>query len=59
MRRAVRNHPLSMNEKRRNRAISSTRALVERPFAVIKRYFRAGPVMVTTVAREHQAMMFA
>ena len=59
MRRAVRNHPVSMNEKRRNRAISRTRARVERPYAVIKRYFRAGEVMVTTVAREHQATMFA
>ena len=28
---AVRNHPLSIREKRRNRAISRTRVLVERP----------------------------
>ena len=59
MHRAVRNHPLSIKEKRRNRAISRTRALVERPYAVIKRYFRAGHVMVTTVARVHLATMFA
>ena len=57
--RAVRNHPLSIKVKRRNRAISRTRALVERPFAVIKRYFRAGHVFVTTVARVHLATMFA
>ena len=59
MHRAVRNHPLSIKEKRRNRAISRTRALVERPYAVIKRYFKAGHVMVTTVARVHLATMFA
>jgi IS5 family transposase len=57
--RAVRNHPLSLKEKRRNRAISRTRALVERPYAVIKRYFHAGHVMVTTVARVHLATMVA
>jgi len=59
MHRAVRNHPLSVKEKRRNRAISRTRALVERPCAVIKRYFSAGHVLVTTVARVHLATMFA
>ena len=59
MHRAVRNHPLSIKEKRRNRAISRTRALVERPYAVIKRYFRAGHVLVTTRARVHLATMVA
>ena len=59
MHRAVRNHPLSIKENRRNRAISRTRALVERPYAVIKRYFGAGHVLVTTVARVHLATMFA
>ena len=37
MHRAVRGHPLSIREKRRKRAISRTRVLVERPYAVIKR----------------------
>ena len=55
MHRAVRNHPLAIREKRRNRAISRTRPLVERPYAVIKRYFHAGHVLVTTVARAHLA----
>ncbi len=59
MHRAVSNHPLSIKENRRNRAISRTRALVERPYAVIKRYFGAGHVLVTTVARVHLATMFA
>ncbi|NVO66886.1 IS5 family transposase [Methanofollis tationis] len=51
MHRAVRGHPLSIKENRRNKAISRTRSLVEQPFAVIKRVFHAGPLMVTTVAR--------
>jgi IS5 family transposase len=59
MHRAVRGHPLSIKEKRRNRAISRTRTLVERPYAVIKRYFHAGQVLVTTVERVHLATMFA
>ena len=59
MHRAVRGHPLSIREKRRNRAISRTRVLVERPYAVIKRYFRAGHVLVTTVARAHLANVMA
>jgi len=41
---------LSIRENRRNKAISRTRSLVERPFAVMKRVFRAGHLMVTTVA---------
>ena len=59
MHRAVRGHPLSIREKRRKRAISRTRVLVERPYAVIKRYFHAGHVMVTTVARAHLANVMA
>ena len=59
MHRAVRNHPLAIREKRRNQAISRTRALVERPYAVIKRYFHAGHVLVTTVAQVHLADVFA
>ena len=51
MHRATRGHPLSIKENRRNKAISRTRALVERPFAMIKRVFKAGQLMVTTVAR--------
>jgi IS5 family transposase len=51
MHRATRGHPLAIKENRRNKAISRTRALVERPFAVIKRGFHAGHLRVTTVAR--------
>ncbi|MDN7026251.1 IS5 family transposase [Methanoculleus sp. FWC-SCC1] len=51
MHRATRGHPLSIKENRRNKAISRTRSLVERPFAVMKRVLKAGHLMVTTVAR--------
>jgi len=51
MHRAVRGHPLATKELRRNKAISRTRSLVERPFAMIKRVSQAGHCMVTTVAR--------
>lgn len=59
MHRATRNHPLSIKENRRNRAISRTRSLVERPFAVMKRVFHAGHLMVTTVARVHVKNIFS
>jgi len=59
MHRSTRGHPLSIKEKRRNKAISRTRSLVERPFAVIKRGFHAGHVMVTTIARTHVKNLFS
>ncbi|WML67889.1 MAG: hypothetical protein METHP_01457 [Methanoregula sp. SKADARSKE-2] len=58
MRRAVRGHPLSTKDKRRNRAISRVRSLVERPFAVIKRVFHSGHLMVTTHLWVHVKMLF-
>jgi len=51
MKRAVRGKPLAEKDKRRNRAISRIRSRVERPFAVIKRVFHGGHVMVTTHLR--------
>jgi len=59
MKRSVRGKPISMKNKRRNRAISRTRSLVERPFAVIKRVFHARHVMVTTHLRVHAKNLFA
>lgn len=59
MKRSVRGHPISTKDKRRNRAISRVRALVERPFAVIKRVFRSGHVRVTTHLRVHVKNLFA
>lgn len=59
MKRAVRGRSLSEKDKRRNRAISRVRARVERPFAVIKRVFHSGHVMVTTHLRVHMKNLFA
>jgi IS5 family transposase len=49
--------PLSILEKERNRLISRLRSPGERPFAVIKRIFDAGRVLVTTVSRVHVKMV--
>ena len=59
MKKSVRGKPLSEKDHRRNRAISRVRALVERPFAVIKRVFHSGHVMVTTHWRVHVKNLFA
>ena len=59
MRRGVRGHPLSIRDRLRNRRINRRRAPGERPFAVIKRVFHAGHVLVTTVRRVHVKMVFA
>lgn len=59
MHRSTRGHPLSIKEERRNRAIMRTRSLVERPFAVMKRVYRAGHMLVTTVARVNCKNLFS
>jgi IS5 family transposase len=59
MKRSVRDRSISEKDKRRNRAISRTRSLVERPFAVIKRTFHSGHLMVTTHLRAHVKILFA
>jgi IS5 family transposase len=59
MKRSVRGHPVSTKDKRRNRAISRVRSLVERPFAVIKRVFHSNHLMVITHLRAHAKMLFA
>ena len=59
MKRATRGHPLSIRYKIRNKRINRKRAPGERPFAVIKRFFNAGHVLVTTVKRVHVKMVFA
>ncbi len=58
MKRAVRWKTLSEKDKRRNKAISRMRSLVERPFSVIKRVFRARRLMVTTHLRVHAKNLF-
>ncbi len=59
MKRGTRGHPLSIRDKLRNRRINRKRAPVERVFAVIKRMFGSGHVLVTTVERVHVKMVFA
>lgn len=59
MKRATRNHPLKEKDKRRNRAISRTRSMVELPYAFIKRIFHGGHVLQTTVERVHAKNMFS
>jgi len=59
MRRAVRGHPLGIRDKLRNKRINRKRAPGERPYAVIKRIFHAGHVLVTTLVRVRVKMVFA
>ena len=59
MRRGVRGHPLGIRDRLRNRRINRKRAPGERPFAVIKRVFGSGHVLVTTVPQVHVNMVFA
>jgi IS5 family transposase len=59
MRRGARGHPLSIWDRLRNARISRRRAPGERPFAVIKRVFGSGHVLVTTVSRVRVKMVFA
>jgi len=59
MRRGVRGRPLGIRDRLRNRRINRKRAPGERPFAVIKRVFNAGHVVVTTLPRVHVKMVFA
>ena len=59
MKKSTRNHPISTKDKRRNKAISRIRSLGERPYAVIKRVFHAGCVMVTTLERVHMKNLFS
>ena len=58
MRHATRGHPLGIRDKLRNKRINRKRSPGERPFAVIKRVFNAGHMLVTTVKRVHVKMVF-
>jgi IS5 family transposase len=57
MKRRTTEKPLEELERERNRLISVLRSPGERPHAVIKRVFRAGRVLVTTVKRVGVLMM--
>jgi IS5 family transposase len=58
MKRAVRGKPLTIRDKLRNKRINRKRAPGERPFAVVKKVFKAAHVMVTTTARVGVKMIF-
>ena len=57
MKRRTSEKPLEELDKERNRLISKLRSPGERPHAVIKRVFRMGRVLVTTVKRVHVELM--
>lgn len=59
MRRGVRGHPLGIWDRLRNNRIGSRRRPVERVFAVVKRVFNRGRVLVTRVERVRVKMMFS
>jgi IS5 family transposase len=59
MKRGVRNHPIGIWDKLRNKRISRKRSPGERPYAVIKTVFKSAHTMVTTIARVHVKMIFA
>jgi len=59
MKRATRGHPLSIWDKLRNKRINRKRSPGERPFAVIKRVFGSGHVLVTSLPRVRVKLVFA
>lgn len=59
MKRGVRNHPIGICDKLRNKRISRKRSPGERPYAVFKTVFKSAHTMVTTIARVHAKMIFA
>jgi IS5 family transposase len=59
MARGVRGHPLREADRRRNIRIGLKRRPVERVFAVLKRVFRSGHVLVTTLPRVRVKMVFS
>jgi len=59
MRRGVRGHSLCEADKARNRRIGLKRRPIERTFAVIKRVFNGGRVLVTSLPRVRVKMVFS
>ncbi|WP_321428544.1 IS5 family transposase [uncultured Methanolobus sp.] len=57
MQRAVRGHPLEINDILRNERISVQRVPCERVYAVAKEVFKAGKVLATTVERVNVKML--
>lgn len=58
MRRGVRGHPLGEADRRRNIRIGLRRRPVERVFAVVKRAFHGGRVLVTSLPRVRVKFVF-
>ena len=59
MKRGVRGHPLGDADRLRNRRIGLKRRPVERVFAVIKRVFHGGRVLVTSLPRVRVKLVFS
>jgi IS5 family transposase len=59
MRRGVRGHPLGLRDRLRNSRIGSKRRPVERVFAVLKRVFWSGHVLVTSLPRVRVKLVFS
>ena len=59
MKRGIRNHPIGIWDKLRNKRIARKRSPGERPYAVIKTVFKSAHTMVTTITRVHAKMIFA
>jgi IS5 family transposase len=59
MRRGVRGHPMGLRDRLRNNRIGSKRRPVERVFAVLKRVFRSGRVLVTSLSRVRVKLVFS
>ena len=57
IRRSVRGHPLGFRDRLRNKRIRLRRAPVERTFAVLKRVFDAGHVLVNAVSHVCVSML--
>jgi IS5 family transposase len=59
MKRAVREHPLGIRDKLRNKRIAKKRSAWERPYAVIKNVFKSSHQIVTTTLRTHTKNIFS
>ncbi|MBU4547512.1 MAG: hypothetical protein KKA38_07280 [Euryarchaeota archaeon] len=59
MKRAVRDHPLKIRNKLRNKWIAKKRVPGERPFAVIKNVFKTAHTLLTAIPRVSVKNMFS
>jgi IS5 family transposase len=59
MMRGVRGHPIGLRDQLRNNRIGSKRRPVERVFAVMKRVFNGGRVLVTCLPRVRVKLVFS